>query len=163
MDTKAAFDKFDGRQAYHYVISFNPEENVSAQLCYYIISDFVEEYLNNEHDVVFAVHTDKEHMHGHIIFNSVNAVTGKKYRYEEGDWERYIQPITDRIAEKYGLSRLEFVREEEPRDWKQIMSEDIAVCIRKSDSYEEFLKGCNRNMGIQCGKVFQKRMDITLH
>ena len=83
MDTKAAFDKFDGRQAYHYVISFNPEENVSAQLCYDIISDFVEEYLNNEHDVVFAVHTDKEHMHGHIIFNSVNAVTGKKYRYEE--------------------------------------------------------------------------------
>lgn len=157
MDTKAAFDKFDGRQAYHYVISFNPEDNVSAQLCYDIISDFVEEYLNNEHDVVFAVHTDKEHMHGHIIFNSVNAVTGKKYRYEEGDWERYIQPITDRIAEKYGLSRLEFVREEEPRDWKQIMSEDIAVCIRKSDSYEEFLKRLQQEHGYEVREGISKK------
>ena len=69
----------------------------------------------------------------------------------------YIQPITDRIAERYGLSRLEFVREEEPRDWKQIMNEDIAVCIRKSDSYEEFLKRLQQEHGYEVREGISKK------
>lgn len=47
-------------------------------------------------------------MHGHIVFNSVNRMSGYKYRYENGDWEKYIQPITNKICEKYGLPPLEF-------------------------------------------------------
>lgn len=139
MDTKEEYGKPYGRQGYHYVISFDPEENVSKETCYNVISDFVAEYLKDEYDVVFAVHTDKEHMHGHIIFNSVNSVTGRKYRYEDGDWEKYIQPVTDRIAERYGLKKLEFVREEEKIDWKKKICDDIDECVSKSSSYQDFL------------------------
>ena len=35
-------------------------------------------------------------------------MSGYKYRYENGDWEKYIQPITNKICEKYGLPPLEF-------------------------------------------------------
>lgn len=147
MDTKAEYGKLDGRQGYHYMISFDPEENVSKETCYNVISDFVDEYLNDEYDVVFAVHTDKEHMHGHIIFNSVNSVTGKKYRYEDGDWEKYIQPITDEIAQRYGLKKLEFVRDEEKIDWKQKICNDIESCIAECNSYQEFLNRMGKSYG----------------
>lgn len=141
MDTKKIHDKYDGRQGYHFVISFSPLESVSADLCMNIMADFMEEYLKNEYDAVYAVHDDQEHMHGHLIFNSVNSVTGKKYRYEDGDWEKYIQPITDKIAEKYGLSKLEFVsaaEEEKNIDWNKKIREDIKLCISMSEDYDDF-------------------------
>lgn len=46
------------------------------------------------------------------MFNSVSFRDGKKYHYKKGDWERYIQPITNRLCEEYGLSTIEL--EEEP-------------------------------------------------
>ena len=30
-------------------------------------------------------------------------VDGKKYRYEKGDWAKYIQPITNKLCQEYGL------------------------------------------------------------
>lgn len=84
-----------------------PGEATKEQ-AYNVIKDFCEEYLGENYDYVFAIHTDKEHMHGHIVFNSVSRTTGYKYRYEKGDWEKYIQPITDRICKKYGLPPLTY-------------------------------------------------------
>lgn len=107
MDTKQEWGKEWGRQGYHFVISFLPGEATKEQ-AYNVIKDFCEEYLGENYDYVFAIHTDKEHMHGHIVFNSVSRTTGYKYRYEKGDWEKYIQPITDRICKKYGLPPLTY-------------------------------------------------------
>lgn len=50
---------------------------------------------------------DTNHIHGHIIWNSVRFTDGYKYRYEKGDWERQIQPLVDEICEKHGLHTLE--------------------------------------------------------
>ncbi len=40
------------------------------------------------------------------LLNSVNYLTGKKFRYEKGDWAKYMQPITNRLCEEYGLSTI---------------------------------------------------------
>ena len=104
MDTKQEWEKENGRQGYHFVISFPPGEATKEE-AYAVINDFCEEYLGENFDYVFSIHTDQKHMHGHIVFNSVNRMDGYKYRYEKGDWEKYIQPITDRVCEKYGLDR----------------------------------------------------------
>ena len=107
MDTKLDWDKLEGRQGYHFVISFQPGE-VNEEMAYQVIKEFCEEYLGDDFDYVFSIHNDQKHMHGHIVFNSVNRMSGYKYRYENGDWEKYIQPITNKICEKYGLPPLEF-------------------------------------------------------
>ena len=107
MDTKIDWDKLEGRQGYHFVISFKPGE-VKEETAYQVIKEFCEEYLGDYFDYVFSIHNDQHHMHGHIVFNSVNRMTGYKYRYVNGDWEKKIQPITDRICERYGLPPLEF-------------------------------------------------------
>lgn len=150
LNTKKVWNKEGGRQGYHFVISFPPNE-ADAQTCYNVIQDFCEAYLKNAYDYVFAVHTDKEHMHGHIIFNSVNRETGLKYRYEKGDWETSIQPITDEMCKKYALAPLKMEKEkvgkqyaawmEEKKgtvSWKHIMRADIECAICHSDSMEDF-------------------------
>ena len=110
MDTKEFYDKFDGRQGYHFAISFAKGET-DAETCFEIMREFCEEFLKDNYDYVYAVHTDKGHMHGHIIFNSVARTTGLKYHYVKGDWEKYIQPITDKICVKHNLDPLSFEEE----------------------------------------------------
>lgn len=105
-------------------------------------------------DDKYAVHDNTEHTHGHIIYNSVNYLTGKKFRYEKGDWARVIQPITNRLCEEYGLSTIDIEMEgldkqkryqdwNEFRDgkfiWRDMIRRDVDACIMQSDTFEEFL------------------------
>ena len=107
MSTKKEYGKENGRQGYHYVISFPPGACDEAT-CFKVGKEFCEAYFGDGYEYVFAVHNDHEHMHCHIVFNSVGRMDGSKYRYVNGDWEKYIQPVTDKITEKYGLGRLEY-------------------------------------------------------
>jgi len=50
---------------------------------YEITRRFAEEFLGGEYEGVFSVHTDKDHLHRHLVFNSVNMVTGRKYAYKK--------------------------------------------------------------------------------
>ena len=59
-----------------------------------ITERFAKEYIGDDYEVIFSVHNNTKHKHGHIIFNSVNIKNGKKYRYEKGDWAKYIQPVS---------------------------------------------------------------------
>ena len=61
-----------------------------------------ERAFHNEYEAVVAVHTDKAHIHAHVIINSVNMVTGYKFQYRNGDWKRIYQPITNELCEEYG-------------------------------------------------------------
>lgn len=156
MDTKKEYGKMYGRQGYHFVISFQPGE-ATEELVYKIVSEFCEKYLGENYEYVFAVHNDQEHLHGHICFNSISRTTGYKYRYEPGDWEKYIQPITDQICEKYGLEKLHYEKyrvgksygehlaeKEERLTWKKIIQMDIDVAIQKSNSFDDFLERMKR-------------------
>ncbi len=102
-ETKRLFGKIDKRQGYHLILSFK-ENEVDPDTAMEITQKFVQEYLGKEYEAVYAVHDNTEHVHSHIVFNSVSFVSGKKYRYEKGDWARDIQPITNRLCEEYGLS-----------------------------------------------------------
>lgn len=150
LDTKKSFGKEDGRQGYHFVISFSPGE-VDAQTCFNVLDDFCQEYLGDAYEYMYAVHTDQDHMHGHIIFNSISRDTGYKYRYEKGDWEKKIQPITDKICKNYNLAPLTMEKDKvgvsyaawsaEKKgkiNWTHIMRADIDYAIENSSDIEEF-------------------------
>ena len=157
MDTKLDWDKLEGRQGYHFVISFQPGE-VNEETAYQVIKEFCEEYLGDDFDYVFSIHNDQKQMHGHIVFNSVNRMSGYKYRYENGDWEKYIQPITNKICEKYGLPPLEFDAETRKGKsyaqwqadkkgaptWKKIIRADIDYIISISGNEEEFISNMEK-------------------
>ena len=63
----------------------------------------MEEYLPG-YEVVIGTHVDKAHIHNHILFNSVNAETGRKYGNTIKNYYSQIRRISDRLCKKRGLS-----------------------------------------------------------
>lgn len=104
--TKETFSKTGQRQGYHIIISF-VEGEVDAGTAFEVIGKFAREYLGKDYEALYAVHDNTEHIHGHVIFNSVSFRDGRKYRYKKGDWAKGIQPITNRLCEEYGFSTVE--------------------------------------------------------
>ena len=151
--TKELFHKTDKRQGYHIIISFE-EGEVTPDLAFRIVGEFVDEYLGKEFEAVYVIHDNTAHIHGHILLNSVSFVTGKKYRYEKGDWAKYIQPITHRLCAKYGLSTITIEDDQamahdtydewkERKDgrfvWSDMIRRDLDACIVMAGDFEDFL------------------------
>ena len=147
--TKEMFGQTGGRQGYHFIISLKPGEGTREQM-YEITRRFAEEFLGGEYEGVFSVHTDKDHLHGHLVFNSVNMVTGRKYAYKKGDWKNVIQPITNRLCEEYGLSIVaaEYSKDpvnmnrkqwEKEQSWGDFITGDMQYCRNKAERFEEFI------------------------
>lgn len=153
LDTKELYGKLHGRQGYHFVISFEPGET-DADEAYTITKEFAKKYLGENYDYVFATHTDKNHIHSHLIFNSVSRTDGYKYRYENGDWERYIQPVTDEICMEHGLKPLKFEENKKKglsyaewnekkngrMNWTHVIRADIDLALKHSDTLPEFME-----------------------
>ena len=105
---KDYWNKTGGSAGFHYVISFPPDCKVDARTAGLVAEDFTQELLGGRYYFTYAVHTDKDHMHVHIVFDSVAVDDGVKYHSPKGDWEKRIQPISDRVCQKYGLPPLEY-------------------------------------------------------
>ncbi len=102
LDTKRAYEKMDGIQYYHIIQSFKPGE-ITPELALEIAKEFAREHLPG-YETVIAVHVDKEHIHAHIIFNSVNADTGEKYHSNARSYYSQIRATSDRLCREHGLS-----------------------------------------------------------
>ena len=75
-DAKIRWNKTDGVQLYHIIHSFRPGE-IEPELALEIAQEFVREHLPG-YQAVIGIHTDREHIHAHIAFNSINQLTGEK-------------------------------------------------------------------------------------
>ena len=152
-ETKKEFGKTDKRQGYHLIISFAAGETTPEQ-AFEIIGRFAKEYLGNVYEAVYTIHDNTDHIHGHIIFNSVSFMDGRKYRYEKGDWAKYIQPVTNRLCKEYGLSTVEISEDrvhptgayQEWNDfkdgrfvWGDMIRRDLDACVLQAPSFESFL------------------------
>ena len=104
LDTKRAVGKEDGVQYYHIIQSFKPGE-VTPEQALEIATEFAKEHLPG-YETVIGVHVDKEHIHAHLVFNSVNADTGEKYHSNAKSYYRQIRVISDRLCRERGLSVL---------------------------------------------------------
>ena len=82
--------------------SFKPGE-VTPELALEIARKFVEEHLPG-FETVISVHVDKEHIHAHLVFNSVNADTGEKYHSNAQSYYQQIRATSDRLCREHGLS-----------------------------------------------------------
>ena len=102
LDTKRDVGKTDGVQYYHLIQSFRPGE-VSPELALEIAKEFAAEHLPG-YEAVIGVHVDREHIHAHTIFNSVNADTGEKYHSNAQSYYQQIRATSDRLCREHGLS-----------------------------------------------------------
>ena len=161
-ETKNIFHKTGKRQGYHVIISFSPEEKVTAEQAMYVLEHFAKDVLGDDYEAVYAVHTDREHMHGHLIWNSVSMTTGKKYNSPKGNWKNHLQPITNKYCDELGLSIMpaEYSRNaknisrdkwEKEMSMKDIILRDAKMCAYAAGNVEHF-KYLMRSLGY----VFKK-------
>lgn len=100
--TKKQHKQTDGVQYYHIVQSFKPGE-ITPELALEIAQAFVQEHLS-EYEAVIGVHTDRKHVHSHIIFNSVRWDGKGKYHSNAKTYYSQIRAISDRLCQEHGLS-----------------------------------------------------------
>ena len=161
-ETKNIFHKTGKRQGYHVIISFSPEEKVTAEQAMYVLEHFAKDVLGNDYEAVYAVHTDREHMHGHLIWNSVSMTTGKKYNSPKGNWKNHLQPITNKYCDELGLSIMPAEYSRNPKNisrdkWeremsmKEIILRDAKMCAYAAGNVEHF-----KYLMKRLGYVFKK-------
>lgn len=159
LNTKRRYNKMGGRQGYHIIISFEEAaDTVDKDIAMEIIGKFVKEYLGKEFEAVYALHDDTDHIHGHIVFNSVRCVEqGLKYDYRNGDWDNIIQPLVNKICEEYHMATLDMDKVRENRKhkrdktwdqskdgifvWNDMIRRDIDQVVAQAENWDEFLSG----------------------
>ncbi len=100
--TKKDYKKTDGVQCYHIVQSFKKGE-VDPELALRIAREFTARYLP-DYEAVIGTHVDKDHVHSHIVFNSVAYMTGAKYHSSPRSYFVQIRGISDDLCREHGLS-----------------------------------------------------------
>ena len=161
-ETKNIFHKTGKRQGYHVIISFSPEEKVTSEQAMYVLEHFAKDVLGDDYEAVYAVHTDREHMHGHLIWNSVSMTTGKKYNSPKSNWKNHLQPITNKYCDELGLSIMPAEYSKNPKNisrdkWekemsmKEIILRDAKMCAYAAGNVEHF-----KYLMKRLGYVFKK-------
>lgn len=160
--TKEIYNQEGGRQYKHYIQSFSPEDKITPEKVNELGREWAEECFPG-HEVFVGTHTDREHIHNHIVVNSVNFVNGKKLQVSAKDLERFKQE-NDRICRREGLSIPETGQRQKVTTWnmnKQKLLErinngqnvksyvlDTAVAVQtaagKAGNKQEFIKQMKR-------------------
>lgn len=141
--------------AYHLIQSFAPGEATPEQ-AHEIGIKLADELLKGQYEYVISTHVDKEHIHNHIIINSVNFETGKAFSTEHDTfrnpaWQK-IRSISDNLCQEYGLSVIsnpergkgkshyEWEQTKSGNSWKNKLKISIDECIKTAASFDDFLE-----------------------
>lgn len=146
--TRELWGKPDGIQAHHVIQSFKPGEVTAKQANE--IGQELARAISKGHEAVIYTHTDKEHIHNHIIINAVNFESGSKYQSSKKDLHR-IREASDRLCQERGLSII--VKKDAPvrytlaekallekgkTSWKDEIRTKIEEAKQETTDYEAF-------------------------
>lgn len=107
LDTKRRWDKETRPvQGYHIIHSYAPGE-VTAEKAQQLSVELAQRLIGERFEAVVATHTDHEHIHSHIVFNSVSCVDGKMFRDNFKAYFKDIRGVSNTISRENGLSVIE--------------------------------------------------------
>ena len=99
MLTKKVHRKTGGRLYYHLVQSFPKGYDITPEKAHQIACEFAERAFG-QYECVVATHIDREHIHSHIVFNSVSFDTGKKY-HSNLESVKKLMNLSDEICREF--------------------------------------------------------------
>ncbi len=150
--TKERWHKLGGVQGYHLVQSFAAGE-VSPELAHQIAKELADRVLGGQYEYVIGTHLNTEHIHSHIVWNSVSCVDGKKYRSNYKSYVTEIRAVSDELCRKYKLSVIdtensnhvakpyaEWMAEKNNQPtWRTAIRQDVDEAIQQSLTWRQFL------------------------
>ena len=153
--TKTLLKKRDGVLFYHYVQSFSEHDDITPEEAHEIGLEFAKRAWP-DYEVVVATHTDTHCLHNHFILNSVNTVTGEKYRTNYAHLCK-LRDISDEICIAHGLNIVtpkkekrtsgvgnnEYQSAKKGESWKFRLRSTIKRAMEKCGTKEAFIKYMN--------------------
>ena len=150
--TKERFHKTDGRQYYHFVQSFDKQDDLSPQEVHAIGLELAQREFPN-FEVLVATHMDTEHLHNHLVVNSVSFQSGKKLHQSAADLQAHriandeicvahgleILPPPQKQVKQKRMSTREYRSAAKGESWKFRLMNTIDQCMRYTASKEEFI------------------------
>lgn len=165
---RLAFNQNNGIISHHFIQSFSPNDNVTPETVHRFGVEYAKLCFPN-YQVVVSTHVDKEHLHNHIIVNSCNMITGRKY-YDNKETMKNNRAISDKLCRKYGVSVISSKSEFKPIDqttmqlalkhksWKIQLLSDLDEAKESCKSKSEFISFLkNKNYEVRYEK------HITVH
>lgn len=104
--TKQRWGKTGGVLGYHLIHSYAPGE-VTPRQAHELGVEFARRVLGEKYEVVISTHLDHEHLHCHILFNSVSFVDGRKYQNTFKDYFGDIRGTSNEVSRENGLSTID--------------------------------------------------------
>ena len=102
LEEKKMWDKDTGRMYAHNIISWHKDEQITPDQALEFGKEFAEKWFSGFQTLV-AVHKDKEHIHCHLVTNSVSYEDGRKLHNTKKDLERMKQ-LTNQMCRERGLT-----------------------------------------------------------
>ena len=102
LEEKKLWDKDSGRMYAHNIISWHKDEQITPEQALEFGKEFAENWFSGFQTLV-AVHKDKEHIHCHLVTNSVSYEDGRKLHNTKKDLERMKQ-LTNQMCRERGLT-----------------------------------------------------------
>ncbi len=171
--------KEPGVIAYHIRQSFKPGE-ITPEEANRVGRELAEHFLKGRHAYIVCTHTDKRHIHNHIIFNSTTLDGTAKFRDFLGSG-RALGRLSDLICLEHNLSVIanpqrythptydKWLGDKKPPSHRDVLRADIdAALARKPKSFDELLQFlCENGYRVSVGKnvTFYKdgQKGIRLH
>ena len=101
------FGKESGVQLRHFIMTFSPEELSDANKVNEI-GKKISRYVGEDFQNVYAVHTDRPHLHIHIVSNSVSYIDGHRYYGTKKEFHEFKTSLK-KIVGEYGINKVEYV------------------------------------------------------
>ena len=151
--TKNLYHKNSGRQYIHIIQSFDSKDNLSAEQVHNVGIKLANSF--NGFQVLIATHIDKNHLHNHLVINSVSFENRYKIQMSKKDLQ-YIKDYSDKLCLEIGASvipkkektnyikRNEYRVAKQGKSWKFKLMNAIDLSLAESNTKEEFIKNMNK-------------------
>lgn len=134
---KKQFHKTDGRGYYHIVQSFSPDDPLDFKTAHEIGIKFAEYFQG--YQCVVATHMNTDHIHNHIVMNSVNFETGRKFHQSAREMQQ-AKEFSNQLCLQYGLSVTETKADPNKISaWKKKLRQDIKRAMELCYDREQFI------------------------
>ena len=130
----------------HYVQSFSPDDNVTPELAHRMGKAWIRKAFGDNVQAVIATHTDKAHIHNHVLIN-VFGIDGHKYNSNKKTLSE-VREHSDRVCLAFdiqpimnnkhmGMTYKEWDARRKGMSWKEQIRREIDTLVLSSKNFDE--------------------------
>ena len=152
LEEKKMWDKDSGRMYAHNIISWHKDEQITSEQALEFGKEFAEKWFSGFQTLV-AVHKDKDHIHCHLVTNSVSYEDGRKLHNTKKDLERMKQ-LTNQMCRERGLTVAE-----KGKHFDESQIEKGEVIAWSKDKYNLFRQQVKDSFVADCAMAVLKALE----